>query len=178
MLHGDWQRMSLPTTDTGRSSSMCARPAAWSAITWSPKTRPLGKEAATDPVGLGSYHMDSHAIKYFVSPEGFLSSEGGMFVTVPAPFGISYRSIIPKKGECENLLVPVCSSATHAAYGSIRMEPVFMVLGQSPAATAATLAIDRDLAVQDVPYSAFEGTPPWRTGRSSIGRGQRKNDAR
>ncbi len=113
----------------------------------------LGKEAVKDPVGLGSYHMDSHAIKLFVS-NGFLSSEGGMFVKVPAPFGISYRAIIPKRGECENLLVPVCSSATHAAYGSMRMEPVFMVLGQS-AATAASLAIDRNSASQDVPYEAL-----------------------
>lgn len=111
----------------------------------------LGKEAAQDPVGLGSYHMDSHAIKLFVSPEGFVSSEGGMFVTVPAPFGISYQAIIPKRGECENLLVPVCSSASHAAYGSMRMEPVFMVLGQS-AATAASLAIDRKIPLQDLPY--------------------------
>lgn len=114
----------------------------------------LGKEVATDSVGLGSYHMDSHAIKLFVSADGFLSSEGGMFVKVPAPFGISYRAIVPKRGECGNLLVPVCSSATHAAYGSIRMEPVFMVLGQS-AATAASLAIDHNIALQDLPYDAL-----------------------
>jgi hypothetical protein len=114
----------------------------------------LGKEVAADPVGLGSYHMDSHAIKLFVSPEGFVTSEGGMFVSVPEPFGISFRAIIPRRGECWNLLVPVCSSASHAAYGSIRMEPVFMVLGQS-AATAASLAIDGNIAVQDVPYSAL-----------------------
>ncbi len=114
----------------------------------------LGKDAATDPVGLGSYHMDSHAIKLFVSPSGHVTSEGGMYVTVPGPFGISYRAIVPRRGECENLFVPVCASATHAAYGSMRMEPVFMVLGQS-AATAAALAIDRNLAVQDVPYDAL-----------------------
>ena len=114
----------------------------------------LGKDVAADPVGLGSYHMDSHAIKLFVSPEGFVTSEGGMFVKVPAPFGISYRAIIPRRGECENLLVPVCSSATHAAYGSMRMEPVFMVLGQS-AATAASLAIDGKISLQDLPYDAL-----------------------
>ncbi len=113
----------------------------------------LGKEVVPDPVGLGSYHMDSHAIKYFVSPSGFLTRDGGMFVNVPAPYGISYRAIVPKRGECGNLLVPVCASATHAAYGSLRMEPVFMVLGQA-AATAASLAIDRNIAVQDMPYSA------------------------
>jgi hypothetical protein len=111
----------------------------------------MGKEKAADPVGLGSYHMDSHAIKIFVSPEGFVTSEGGMFVEIPGPFGISYRAIVPKRGECGNLLVPICSSATHAAYGTLRMEPVFMVLGQS-AATAASLAIDRNLALQELPY--------------------------
>ncbi|MEZ0297941.1 MAG: FAD-dependent oxidoreductase [Candidatus Methylacidiphilales bacterium] len=111
----------------------------------------MGKEKSEDSVGLGSYHMDSHAIKLFVSPEGYVCSEGGMFVHIPGPFGISYRSIVPKRGECENLLVPVCSSATHAAYGTIRMEPVFMVLGQS-SATAACLAIDKKVAIQELPY--------------------------
>ena len=77
-----------------------------------------------------------------------------MFVSVPEPYGISYRAIIPKRSECENLLVPICASATHAAYGSMRMEPIFMVLGQS-AATAASLAIDSNIALYDVPYSAL-----------------------
>ncbi len=77
-----------------------------------------------------------------------------MYVKVPMPFGISYRAIIPKRGECENLLVPVCASASHAAYGAMRMEPVFMVLGQS-AATAASLAIDRNSTLQDLPYAAL-----------------------
>lgn len=112
----------------------------------------LGKELIADPIGLGSYHMDSHAIKLFVSPEGSVSSEGGMFVHIPKPFGISYRAIIPKSNECINLIVPVCSSASHAAYGSIRMEPVFMALGHS-AATAACLAIDLKINVQEVPYN-------------------------
>jgi hypothetical protein len=112
----------------------------------------LGKELIADPIGLGSYHMDSHAIKLFVSPEGSVSSEGGMFVHIPKPFGISYRAIIPKSNECTNLIVPVCSSASHAAYGSIRMEPVFMALGHS-AATAACLAIDLKINVQEVPYN-------------------------
>ncbi len=114
----------------------------------------LGKELAPDPIGMGSYHMDSHAIKYFVSPKGFLTRDGGMFVRIPAPYGISYRAIIPKRSECANLLVPVCASATHAAYGSMRMEPVFMVLGQS-AATAASLAIDSNISIHDVPYKAL-----------------------
>jgi hypothetical protein len=114
----------------------------------------LGEEVAPDPVGLGSYGMDSHAIKYFVSPRGLLTRDGGMFHRVPEPYGISYRAIVPKRNECVNLLVPVCVSATHAAYGSIRMEPVFMVLGQS-AATAASLAIDRNINLQDVPYDVL-----------------------
>ena len=114
----------------------------------------MGKEKVADSVGLGSYHMDSHAIKLFVSPEGFVCSEGGMFVHIPRPFAISYRAIVPQRSECTNLIVPVCSSATHAAYGTIRMEPVFMVLGQS-AATAASLAIDRKVGVQELPYPAL-----------------------
>jgi hypothetical protein len=72
-------------------------------------------------------------------------------VEAPKPYRISYGSIIPKKKECENLLVPVCVSSSHIAYGSIRMEPVFMILGQS-AATAAVQAINGKIAVQDVKY--------------------------
>jgi len=64
-------------------------------------------------------------------------------------YGISYRSIVPEANECENLLVPWALSSTHIAFGSIRMEPVFMVLGQS-AGTAAVFAIDAKSSVQDV----------------------------
>ena len=77
-----------------------------------------------------------------------------MQVDTPAPYPIAYRSIVPRAGECANLLVPVCLSASHIAYGSIRMEPVFMMLGQS-AATAASLAIDAGVAVQEVEYAAL-----------------------
>ncbi|WP_237763921.1 FAD-dependent oxidoreductase [Terrimicrobium sacchariphilum] len=112
----------------------------------------LGKDPVSDPVGLGSYAMDSHAIRHTISPKGFVKNEGGMFVQLPGPYGISYRAIIPKEEECRNLLVPVCASATHAAYGSMRMEPVFMVLGQS-AATAACLAMDRGSSLQSLPYT-------------------------
>jgi hypothetical protein len=113
-----------------------------------------GQTSAPDSTGLGSYAMDSHAVKWFVSPAGYLTRDGGMFHRVPKPFGISYRAIIPKRDECKNLLVSVCVSATHAAYGSIRMEPAFMVLGQS-AATAASLAIDRNSNLQDLPYDVL-----------------------
>ncbi len=110
-----------------------------------------GKETAPDPVVYGSYHMDSHVIQYLVGPEGNLIQEGNFFVWVPKPYGVSYRAIVPKRGECANLLVPVCVSASYAAYGSIRMEPVFMMLGQV-AATAAAQAIDGQTSVQEVPY--------------------------
>jgi hypothetical protein len=102
-----------------------------------------------DPVGMGAYGMDSHNIQRYVDANGFVQNEGNVECHVKAPFPISYKSIVPKQKECENLIVPVCLSATHIAFGSIRMEPVFMVLGQS-AATAASLAIDENVAVQEV----------------------------
>ncbi|MGI6264487.1 MAG: FAD-dependent oxidoreductase [Acutalibacteraceae bacterium] len=106
-----------------------------------------------DSVGMGSYSMDSHHIQYVVK-NGQVVPEGDYYAATD-PYAISYRSIVPKAGECANLLVPVCVSASHAAYGSIRMEPVFMVLGQS-AATAAALAIDEDVAVQNVSYALLK----------------------
>ena len=110
-----------------------------------------GRRAAEDPVGLGSYNMDSHNCRRVVR-NGRVENEGDFQVRGPEPYPISYRSIVPKESECANLFVPVCLAATHAAYGSIRMEPVFMVLGQS-AATAAGLAIDEGVAVQKVHYA-------------------------
>jgi FAD dependent oxidoreductase/NPCBM-associated, NEW3 domain of alpha-galactosidase len=106
-----------------------------------------------DPVGLASYTMDSHNCKRVVV-DGKARNEGDVQVPTPAPFPIAYRSIVPRAGECANLLVPVCLSASHIAYGSIRMEPVFMVLAQA-AATAASQAIDAGVAVQDVGYAAL-----------------------
>ena len=106
-----------------------------------------GVVKAEDPVGLGAYNMDSHNCRRIVR-DGRVENEGDVQVGV-SPYPISYRSIVPRRGECPNLLVPVCLSATHISYGSIRMEPVFMVLGQS-AAAAACLAIDAGCAVQDV----------------------------
>jgi len=110
-----------------------------------------GKRAAPDPVGLGSFGMDSHVVQHFVTENGHAQNDGVIWRVPPKPYGISYRSIIPRKGECENLLVPICLSASHVAYGSIRMEPVFMVLSQS-AAVAAEVAIVREVSVQDVAY--------------------------
>ncbi|MDO8542670.1 MAG: FAD-dependent oxidoreductase [Opitutaceae bacterium] len=103
---------------------------------------------AEDSVGMGAYNMDSHNIQRYITKEGFVRNEGDVQVRV-RPYPISYRSIRPKASECTNLLVPVCLSASHIAYGSIRMEPVFMVLGQS-AATAAVQAIEQRVDIQRI----------------------------
>ncbi len=105
-------------------------------------------------IGMGSYNMDSHNVQRYVTKEGFVQNEGDVQESPRGAYQIGYRSITPKKSECTNLLVPVALSASHAAYGSIRMEPVFMILGQS-AATAAVFALDAGSAVQDVPYETL-----------------------
>jgi hypothetical protein len=110
-----------------------------------------GKEKASDAIGLAAYNMDSHNCRRIVK-NGRAENEGDVEVPVSGPYPIAYRAIVPKRSECENLLVPVCLSASHIAYGSIRMEPVFMILGQS-AATAACLAIDANVPVQKVDYA-------------------------
>jgi len=126
-----------------------------------------------DPVGLGAYNMDSHHCQRYVTTAGTVRNEGDIQVRV-TPYRISYRSIRPRREECENLLVPVCLAASHIAFGSIRMEPVFMVLGQS-AATAASIAIDDSVTVQSVDYAklrarlladaqVLEWTEPRKTG--------------
>ena len=112
-----------------------------------------GQEVVTDSVGLASYTMDSHNCQRVVVG-GNVKNEGDVQIGVPAPYGISYRSIVPAQAQCANLLVPVCLAASHIAYGSIRMEPVFMILGQS-AATAAMLALSAGSAVQEVPYATL-----------------------
>lgn len=110
-----------------------------------------GTRRAPDPVGMGAYQMDSHNTQRYVDATGFVRNEGNIEVRVPRPYPISYRSVVPRAAECANLLVPVCLSASHIAYGSIRMEPVFMVLGQS-CATAAALALDQGVPVQELDY--------------------------
>jgi hypothetical protein len=111
-----------------------------------------GRVTAEDSVGLAAYTMDSHNIQRYVDAEGHVRNEGDVQVGGFPPYPISYRSIVPKESECTNLFVPVCLSATHISYGSIRMEPVFMVLGQS-SATAAVMAIEAKVNVQDVDYA-------------------------
>lgn len=108
-----------------------------------------------ESIGMGSYHIDSHNTQRYVTSEGYVQNEGDIGVKPPGPYRISYGSIVPKKEECTNLFVPVCVSSSHIAYGSIRMEPVFMILGQS-AAVAACLAIDEKCSIQDVSYNQLK----------------------
>jgi hypothetical protein len=112
----------------------------------------FGSRTTEDPVGMASYTMDSHNCRRFIQ-DGRVYNEGNVEVRVP-PYKVSLRSIRPRRAECENLLVPVCLSCSHIAYGSVRMEPVFMLLGQS-AATVASIALENKCAVQDVDYSAL-----------------------
>ena len=110
----------------------------------------MKRRPTPDSVGMGSYTIDSHNVQRYVTPDGYVQNEGDIGVPI-RPYPIAYGSLVPKKGQAENLYSTICVSSSHIAYGSIRMEPVFMTLGQS-AAMAAAIAIDDDLAVQDVPY--------------------------
>jgi hypothetical protein len=112
------------------------------------------KRPTPEPVGMGSYGIDSHNIQRYITPDGYVQNEGDIGVSTNGPYQISYGSLVPKKGQAGNLLVPVCLSSSHIAYGSIRMEPVFMILGQS-AATAAVMAIESKVDVQDLPYETL-----------------------
>jgi hypothetical protein len=109
----------------------------------------MEKRTKDDSVGLGSYNTDSHHVQRVVGPDGFVLNEGDFQVPVQ-PYAIPYRSLVPRAGECQNLLVPVCCSASHVAYGTIRMEPVYMILGQA-SGVAASLAVDGKTTVQQVP---------------------------
>jgi hypothetical protein len=112
------------------------------------------RETALDSVGMGAYGMDSHNVQRYITPEGYVRNEGNVQVGGFSPYPISYRSIVPRRGEAANLFVPVCLAASHIAYGSIRMEPVFMILGQT-SAMAAVMAIDGGTDVQSVDYPAL-----------------------
>ncbi len=115
----------------------------------------LDKRETPRSVGMGSYTMDSHNVQRYVKPDGYVQNEGDIGAKVPEPYEISYGALVPKQEECRNLLVPVCASSSHIAFGSIRMEPVFMILGQS-AATAAVQAIESGIAVQEVSYEMLK----------------------
>jgi hypothetical protein len=115
----------------------------------------LGKSPVKHPIGMGSYTMDSHNVQRYITPDGFVQNEGDIGVHPEEPYQIDWGSIQPKKEECINLLVPVAVSSSHIAFGSIRMEPVFMILGQS-AGTVASLAIDNDVPIQDLSYELLK----------------------
>ena len=115
------------------------------------------KRPVPQSIGMGSYNMDSHNVQRYVTAKGYVENEGDIETGIPT-YRIAYGSIVPKISECKNLLVPVCVSSSHIAYGSIRMEPVFMILGQS-ASTAAVLALEQSektsepVSVQSVDYT-------------------------
>jgi len=112
----------------------------------------LKKRPTPDSIGMGSYTMDSHNVQRYITPDGYVQNEGDIGVSTRGPYSIALGSVLPKKEECTNLVVPVCVSSSHIAFGSIRMEPVFMILGQS-ATTVGVMAIDAGQAVQDVDYA-------------------------
>ncbi len=107
-----------------------------------------------DPIGMGSYNSDSHNVQRRPTADGTaVENEGDMQVHV-TPYQIPYRVLLPKRSEATNLLVPVCFSATHVAYSTLRMEPQYMILGHA-AGVAAKMAIERKSAVQDVDTKAL-----------------------
>jgi hypothetical protein len=109
----------------------------------------MDRRTKEDSVGLGSYNTDSHHVQRVPTKDGAVVNEGDFQVRVQ-PYAIAYRSLVPKAAECENLLVPVCMSASHVAYGTVRMEPVYMILGQA-SGVAAALAVDGKTSVQQIP---------------------------
>lgn len=115
----------------------------------------LGKREVPESIGMGSYTMDSHNIQRYVTPEGFVQNEGDLGVAAKQPYKIDLGSILPNPEDCLNLIVPVCVSASHIAFGSIRMEPVFMTLGQS-AGTVASMAIDKKKSIYDLTYDEIK----------------------
>jgi hypothetical protein len=115
----------------------------------------LCKRPVPNSIGMGSYTMDSHNVQRYVTPEGYVQNEGDIGVGAPKPYQISLGSIMPKREECRNLLVPVCVSCSHIAFGSIRMEPVFMILGQS-AGTVASLALKNRKDIHDLTYDEIK----------------------
>ncbi len=111
----------------------------------------LCKRPVPRSIGMGSYTMDSHNVQRYVTSEGYVQNEGDIGVRAPKPYQIDLGSILPKKDECSNILIPVCVSCSHIAFGSIRMEPVFMILGQS-AGTVASLALKNKKDIHDLTY--------------------------
>lgn len=115
----------------------------------------LGKKPVEESIGMGSYTMDSHNTQRYITPEGYVQNEGDVGVKPEKPYKIAMGAILPKKEECTNLLVPVAVSSSHIAFGSIRMEPVFMILGQS-AGTIAAMAVEKNIGIHDLPYNEIK----------------------
>ncbi|MFA4980377.1 MAG: FAD-dependent oxidoreductase, partial [Sphingobacterium sp.] len=115
----------------------------------------LGRIQVPFPIALAEYGIDSHIVQRYVDDKGFVKNEGEIYSKVNKPYGIDFRSIIPSKTDCINLLVPVCLSASHSAYGSIRMEPVFMTLGQSAACAVVKCLELKISSIQDLSYSVL-----------------------
>ncbi len=113
-----------------------------------------GRNPVPRPVGMGSYTMDSHNVQRYIKPDGYVQNEGDIGVKPKDPYPIDLGSVLPKTEECKNLLVPVAVSSSHIAFGSIRMEPVFMILGQS-AAAVASMALSDGTDIYDVEYAAL-----------------------
>ena len=126
----------------------------------------MKKRPTPNSIGMGSYGIDSHNVQRYIMPDGSVQNEGDIGVGLKAPYEIAYGAIIPKSGQADNLLVPVCVSSSHIAFGSIRMEPVFMILGQS-ASTAACMAIDDHVPVQKLEYKKLRGADCWPISRFS-----------
>lgn len=114
----------------------------------------LGKIKCGDSAGMAAYQIDSHNCRRLIV-NGFVRNEGDVQVRLDAPYPIPYKSIIPKRNECSNLLVPICISASHIAYGSIRMEPVLMILGES-AGVMASIAIEKNISLDKIPYKVLK----------------------
>ncbi|WP_405607895.1 FAD-dependent oxidoreductase [Polaribacter sp. Asnod1-A03] len=115
----------------------------------------LGRNEVLKPIGMGSYTMDSHNVQRYITEEGYVENEGDLGVDADEPYSIHLGTILPKQEECKNLIVPLAVSSSHIAFGSIRMEPVFMILGQS-AGTIAGLAIENDINIHEVTYEELK----------------------
>ena len=115
----------------------------------------LSKKPVHNPIGMGSYTMDSHNVQRYIKPDGFVQNEGDIGVHPEKPYQIDLGSILPKREECNNLIVPVCISSSHIAFGSIRMEPVFMILGQS-AGTIASMTLEKGIEIHELSYDELK----------------------
>jgi len=106
-----------------------------------------------DVIGMGSYNSDSHNVQRYVTEDGAVQNEGNMEVAV-TPYQVPYRVMLPKRKQCTNLLVPVCFSASHVTYSTLRMEPVYMIIGQA-AGLAAKLALETGKPLQNIDTRAL-----------------------